>query len=200
VAAVERSDVGRVDGMQQIADREDPRTTGSQGRVDDRSKRVRIHVQPRGPGEFVVGHPVAGEHQGVALDDAARPGVQMLELHGLQRGLADDPGDAGAGGHVDAECAQSGPGESQCDPAFRGIDGAPDVGGRLCEGKHLGEPRSTTGCRLEGEELVASGERRRPSQQDVLDVVEFECHCIWSSMSEKADFRRSAFLISSAVT
>ena len=71
--------------------------------IDKGAKGSRVHVQPGAAGEFVIGNPVAGQHQGVALDDAALSGVDVLDLDGLQRGLADDAVDPGAGGNVDAE-------------------------------------------------------------------------------------------------
>ena len=73
------------------------------------------------------------------------------------------------------------------------------VGGRLHGDQHFGEPRLPGRRVVEGQEFVAPGDRRRAGQQNVLNIVEFEGHCIWSSMSEKAAFNFSAFLISSAV-
>ena len=65
-----------------------------------------------------------------------------------------------------------------------------------------GEPCPPALRRVEGQELIAAGDRRGAGQQEVLDVVELEHprYCIWSSMVENAAFSRSAFLISSAVT
>src|SRR5262249_10099577 len=57
------------------------------------------------------------------------------------------------------------------------------------------------------QKLIPASEGRRTSQKNVLDVIEFEHdsslsadHCIWSSISPKAAFSLSAFLISSALT
>ena len=102
-----------------------------------------------------------------------------------------------------AERAQAVPGERQRDPAIRAVHRGARVRGRLHLVQQLGQPRPAARGGVERQELVAPGDRRRAGQQDVLDVVELEHrrgHCIWSSMSEKAAFSRSAFLISSAVT
>ncbi len=85
---------------------------------------------------------------------------------------------------VHPERTQAVPGECHGDPALvllhgfahglRGVDLVQDGG----------EPRPPTGRIGEREELVAAGQRRGASQQDVLDVVSFKhgglalAHCI----------------------
>ena len=103
---------------------------------------------------------------------------------------------------VDAECPQSGPGEGQRDPTVGFVHGGLGVRGRGHLLQQFGEPGPSARRGVEGQELVAPGDGRCAGQQDVLDVVELEHgrYCIWSSMVEKADLRRRAFLISSAVT
>src|SRR6478752_7036583 len=98
-----------------------------------------------------------------------------------------------------AERAKAIPRERQRDPAIRAIHTGLRIRRRLHLVKQLGQPRPATCGGVERQELVAPGDRRRAGQQDVLDVVELEHYCIWSSMSENAAFSRSAFLISSAV-
>lgn len=73
-----------------------------------------------------------------------------------------------------AERTQALPGERECHPAVRGIHRLVD----FCRGLDLVEqgaqPGAPAGRRVEGQELVATGDRRRAGQQDVLNVVEFE--------------------------
>src|SRR5262249_55702507 len=63
-----------------------------------------------------------------------------------------------------------------------------------------GEPGPSLIRLAKSEESVSRGERAGSSQQEMLNVVQFERHCIWSSIDEKACFSVSAFLISFAVT
>ena len=108
VPAVERGDVGRVDGVQQVSRGEDARMTGTQGRIDQRPAGAGIHDQSSGTRELVVGHPVTRQDERVALDDATRTGVDVLELDGPQRRLADDADHPGAGGHLHPQQWRSG--------------------------------------------------------------------------------------------
>ena len=62
-------------------------------------------------GEFVVGDPVAGEDDGVAVDRASGVGVEVFDLDGADAALADDAGDAGAGSDGDLQRESSGDGE-----------------------------------------------------------------------------------------
>jgi hypothetical protein len=101
--AVEGGDVGGVDGMQRVADGEDPRQVGAQRGVDERALARGVERDPGSAGELVVGDLVAGEDDGVALDGASFPGVEVLDLHGLDVGSPDDLGEPGAGGDLGAK-------------------------------------------------------------------------------------------------
>ena len=59
-----------------------------------------VDIEARGTGEFVVGDPVAGQDNGVALDDPAGSGVEVFEFDRCHGRLADDPGEPGASGHL----------------------------------------------------------------------------------------------------
>jgi hypothetical protein len=72
VAAVERGDVGGVDGVEQVAGGEDAGCTGAQGAVDAGSAGGGVDVQAGGAGEFAVGDPVPGGNDGVAADGPPR--------------------------------------------------------------------------------------------------------------------------------
>jgi hypothetical protein len=78
---------------------------------------------------------------------------------------------------VHAQRTQAVPGESQADPA--GVQ--PSVADRLAGAhfrEHAGQPRPAARDIGEAQELVARRERRRAREQEVLDVVQGQCHCI----------------------
>ena len=88
--AVEGGDVGGVDGVQQVADREDAGALVRRRGVDERAEGAGVELDAAGAGEFVVGDPVAGEDDGVAVEVAARSGVEVFDRHGLDAVPADD--------------------------------------------------------------------------------------------------------------
>ena len=51
----------------------------------------------------MVGDPVPGENDGVAIDHAALPRVEVLDFDRLHDGFADDAGEPGAGGDLHAQ-------------------------------------------------------------------------------------------------
>jgi hypothetical protein len=104
---------------------------------------------------------------------------------------------------VDAQCAQAVPGKGHRYPA--GVLLRSDNLGASDFLQDAGQPLPALACIVEGQEFIARCQGRRAGNEKVLDVMKLQhCalmrHCIWSSISEKALFNRSAFLISSAVT
>jgi hypothetical protein len=55
---------------------------------------VLVQRDPGEPGELVVGYPVAGEHDGVARDDASLTVVDVLDFDSGHLALADNPAEA----------------------------------------------------------------------------------------------------------
>src|SRR5262245_39726428 len=101
---------------------------------------------------------------------------------------------------------QAVPCKSNGDPALILLDRILGLRGRLRSLENCREPSPTPSGIPKRQKLVPASEGRRTSQKNVLDVIEFEHdllsadHCIWSSISPKAAFSLSAFLISSALT
>ena len=62
-----------------------------------------IDREPAAPRELVVGHPVAGEHDGVALDDLGRSAPEVGQLDGLDPRAAEDSGHGRTDAERDAE-------------------------------------------------------------------------------------------------
>ena len=110
-ASVESGDIGGVDRMGEVADGEHAGGGGRLPCVDEGAARVGVDLEVGGAGQFVVGDPVAGEDDGVAVDRAARVGVEVLDLDRADAALADDAGHSGAGGDGDLERESAGDGE-----------------------------------------------------------------------------------------
>ncbi len=66
--AVQRGDVGGVDRMAEIADREHAGGRGRQRRVDDRCETAGVDLESGGASKLVIGNPVSGENDAVTGD------------------------------------------------------------------------------------------------------------------------------------
>ena len=96
VAAVERCDVGRLGSVENIAGREDPGTRRAQAGIDGGPAGRAGRADAGQDRELVVGDPVGGEDDQVALDLAGRAGVEVGELDRLDPAAAVNRADPGA--------------------------------------------------------------------------------------------------------
>lgn len=82
--------------MQETADGEHTGPGGAQSPVDGGATRVRVQYQAPPPGEFVVGHEVTGEHDGVA-GELGGTTVPVPDADAGQPSVAEEFGDGGVG-------------------------------------------------------------------------------------------------------
>ncbi len=171
MAAVEGGGVRGADRVQEVSGGVDPGAAGAQGGVDEGAAGAGVEVEAAVAGEFVVGDPVSGEDDRVAVDGAAGAGVEVFDLDGFDAGTADDADQPGAVGDGGAEEGARGEGEcrrcpgvpvgseQQGDPAARAVQGE---GGGPAHGVGSDDDRAAAhgaaGVQVEGVLELSGGE------------------------------------------
>jgi hypothetical protein len=110
VPSVQGGDVGGVDRVEQVADREDAVGGGAQPGVHDGAQVLGVDLETAQAGQFVIGNPVPGEDHGVAGEGPPLPVIEVLELDRADPVPADHAGDPGAPGdrHAQAQPPRGG--------------------------------------------------------------------------------------------
>jgi hypothetical protein len=127
---------------------------------------------------------VAGEQDGdgvkLRAGEASNPVVRMI-LSGVAEHLCAGNhalfelfGERGQRALIDAECAQAVPGEGHRHPALVFFDRSQDFRGRLRFLTNRGQPGPAARGVAKRKKFISSGERGRPSQQNMLDVLIFK--------------------------
>ena len=165
---VEGRDVGGVDGVQEVARREDSLRAGAQRGVDERAEVALIDVDAPQSGELVVRNPVAGEHDGVAVDDAPLPRAEILDLDPRHPISTQHPHHPRASREWDPQ---------RQPPRHR------ERGVRVCPGV-LGRHQRRAAPRL------AQGEHRRPAHQLTADDDRALAHLAPLEVHERLELAR----------
>ena len=183
-------------------------------RIVERRRRLQVqrgeHLNPFAPRDelIVLGQAalalsgVAGEQDGdgvkVRAGEASHPVVGMIlsgvaeHLRAGDHALLELFGERGQRSLIDAECAQAVPGEGHRHPALVFFDRSQDFRGRLRLFTNRRQPGPSARGVAKRKKFISSRERGRPSQQDVLDVFDFQAWRVlrWITASGRACSRR----------